>query len=195
MPRLWKDTVDAHRQAVRDATLDAVAHLVTEDGLLSVTMSRVAERAGIGRATLYKYFPDVEAVLTAWHAREMARNLERLTAIAERPGSAAERLEAVLLTYAGISHEHHRGELVALLHRGDHALRAHRELATLIGDLIAEGARDGGLRGDVPPSELAAYCLAALTAATELTSREALRRLVAVVMSGLNGGPAPADPL
>jgi len=28
-------------------------------------MSHIAERAGIGRPTLYKYFPDVETILLA----------------------------------------------------------------------------------------------------------------------------------
>ena len=48
MPKLWTDTIDTHRQAVRNATLDATEALVAERGLLSLTMSQVAERAGIG---------------------------------------------------------------------------------------------------------------------------------------------------
>ncbi|TIL19051.1 MAG: helix-turn-helix transcriptional regulator, partial [Mesorhizobium sp.] len=55
MPKLWNETIDAHRRAVRDATLDTTAALVAEHGLLSVTMSKIAEETGIGRATLYKY--------------------------------------------------------------------------------------------------------------------------------------------
>ncbi|WP_376776163.1 TetR/AcrR family transcriptional regulator [Nonomuraea jabiensis] len=34
-------------------------------------MTRIAEKVGIGRATLYKYFPDVEAILTAYHERNV----------------------------------------------------------------------------------------------------------------------------
>ncbi|TJV36742.1 MAG: helix-turn-helix transcriptional regulator, partial [Mesorhizobium sp.] len=55
MPKLWNETIDAHRRAVRDACLDTTAALVAEHGLLSVTMSKIAEETGIGRATLYKY--------------------------------------------------------------------------------------------------------------------------------------------
>ena len=54
MPKLWTETIDEHRRAVRDATLDATGALVAEHGLASVTMSRIAEETGIGRATLYK---------------------------------------------------------------------------------------------------------------------------------------------
>jgi AcrR family transcriptional regulator len=75
VPRLWDDTIQAHRAAVRDAILDTAAALVAEHGLLAVTMSQIAETTGIGRATLYKYFPDVEANLVAWHERQITAHL------------------------------------------------------------------------------------------------------------------------
>lgn len=99
MPKLWNETIDTHRRAVRDATLDAAATLVAKQGLLSVTMSRIAEETGIGRATLYKYFPDVEAILTAWHERQVAGHLEQLIAIRDKAGNPGECLEAVLDAY------------------------------------------------------------------------------------------------
>ena len=55
MPKLWTDTIQAHRREVRDAVLDATAALVGEHGLRAVTMSQIANKIGIGRATLYKY--------------------------------------------------------------------------------------------------------------------------------------------
>ena len=47
----WNETIEAHRREVRGAILDATAALVNKHGLLSVTMSRIAQEAGIGRAT------------------------------------------------------------------------------------------------------------------------------------------------
>ena len=52
VPKLWNETIEAHRRAVIDATLDTTWALVTEHGPLSVTMSQIAEKTGIGRATL-----------------------------------------------------------------------------------------------------------------------------------------------
>lgn len=185
MPKLWNETIDAHRRAVRDATLDATAALVAKHGLLSVTMAKIAEETGIGRATLYKYFPDVEAILVAWHERQVTGHLEHLIAIRDQDGTPGERLKAVLEAYAFISHKHHGTELAAHLHRGEHVARAQQQLSDFIRDLLAEGAKTGGFRDDIAPSELATYCLHALAAASSLSSKAAVRRLVAVTLTGL----------
>jgi AcrR family transcriptional regulator len=185
VPRLWDETIEAHRRAVGDAILDAAAALAAEHGLRSVTMSQIAEQTGIGRATLYKYFSDIDAILVAWHERQVRGHLEQLLAIRDRGDAAAEHLKAVLETYALISHEHHGSELAALLHRGEHVARARQHLSDFIRDLLTEGARDGEIRDDVAPDELANYCLHALSAAGSLPSKAAVRRLVAVTMDGL----------
>jgi len=184
-PRLWTETIEGHRAAVRDAVPDATAALVAERGLRAVTMSKIAAKAGIGRATLYKYFPDVESMLAAWHERQVAGHLEQLARIRDQPGSAGERLQAVLETLALMSHRHHDSEIAALLHCGEHLAEAHRRLSDFIRDLLAEGAEAGEIRGDVAPEELASYCLNALAAASKLPSKAAVQRLVSVILAGL----------
>jgi AcrR family transcriptional regulator len=148
-------------------------------------MSRIAEETGIGRATLYKYFPGVEEILAAWHERQITGHLKQLAQIRDQAGSAAERLQAVLQAYALIQHEHMGTELAALLHRGEHVVRAQQQLHNFISELLADGAKTGDLRDDVAPGELASYCLHALTGAASLPSAAAVRRLVAVTMTGL----------
>jgi len=185
MPKLWSDTIEAHRRDVRGAILDTTAAIVAKHGLRSVTMSQIAEATGIGRATLYKYFSDVEAVLAAWHERQVTGHLAHLKSLTSQRGEARERLEAVLETFALISYEHHGTELSALLHRGEHITRAEHQLLRLIRGLLAEAAQNGDVRDDVAPDELASYCLHALTAASTLPSKSAVRRLVAVILDGL----------
>ncbi len=187
MPKLWNETIEAHRHAVHDAILEATWSLVTDRGLMSVTMSQIAEKTGIGRATLYKYFPDVESILIAFHERHVTHHLEQLAELRNRPGDPGERLKAVLEHYALISH--HRGrhgteELSALLHRGDTVAKAQQQLIDLFRDLLADVAATGAVRDDVAPDELASYCLHALTAAADLPSEAAVRRLVAVTLDG-----------
>jgi AcrR family transcriptional regulator len=189
VPKLWNQTIQAHRREVRDAILDTTAALVAEQGLLSVTMSAIAERTGIGRATLYKYFPDVEAILLAWHERQVTSHLDELAEVRDRAGSAGERLEAVLEAYALIahgSHGHHDSELAAFLHRDDRVAGAQQQVRDMLSDLLAQVAATGDIRDDVPAEELAGYCLHALSAARSLPSRAAVRRLVTVTLAGLH---------
>jgi AcrR family transcriptional regulator len=185
VPRLWNETIEAHRRAVRDATLDTTATLVAKHGLRSVTMSQIAEETGIGRATLYKYFPDVEAILVAWHERQISGHLKHLAELRDEAVGAGERLEAVLEAYALIRHEHQGSDLAALLHQGEHVARALDHLHVFVRDLLSEAAETGDVRDDIPPDELANYCLHALTAAGTVPSKAAVHRLVTVTLAGL----------
>ena len=185
VPKLWNDTIEAHRRAVRDATVDATAALVAKHGLRSVTMSQIAEETGIGRATLYKYFSDVEAILVAWHERQISGHLEHLASLRDEARTASERLEAVLEAYALIRHDHPDSELAAFLHQGEHVEKAQDHLRRFVRSLVSEAAETGAVRDDVAPDELANYCLHALTAASSLPSKAAVRRLVAVTLAGL----------
>jgi AcrR family transcriptional regulator len=188
VPKLWNETIETHRRAVGDAILDTTSALVATHGLRSVTMSQIAEETGIGRATLYKYFSDVEAILHAWHERQIKSHLGYLADVRDQEGKAGERLEAVLLAYALIAHEshgRHDAELTAFLHRDHQVPRAEQELRHMIRELLTEAAATGDLRDDVAPDELAGYCLHALAAAKNLQSKAAVRRLVAVTLTGL----------
>jgi len=190
VPKLWTETIEEHRRAVHDATLDTTAALVREHGLASVTMSQIASATGIGRATLYKYFPDVDAILAAWHDRLITRHLRLLAQVRDAASTPAGQLEAVLEEFALIQHQHHDTELpVALLHRGEHIAQARRQLQDLVSELLAAAVEVGAVRSDIAPDELASYCLSALAAAGSLPSEAAVYRLLAVTMSGLRPPP------
>jgi AcrR family transcriptional regulator len=197
VPKLWNETIEAHRQAVHDAILNTTAALVATHGLRSVKMSQIAEESGIGRATLYKYFPDVESILLTWHERQITGHLGELAALRDKHGDLGERLEAVLEAYAIIHydlaghhpndgrHPTHGTEIAALLHRGEHAARAQQHLSDFMRDLLSECAKAGIVRDDISPNELASYCVHTLTAAGNLPSKAAVRRLVTVTLAGL----------
>lgn len=188
VPKLWSETIEDHRRTVHEAILDTTWALVAERGLLSVTMSQIAEATGIGRATLYKYFPDVEAILATGHERHVTAHLERLRELRKRPGDAGERLAAVVEGYALIAYHrarHGTPELGALLHRDELVTRAQRQLLDLFRDVLTEAAAAGQLRDDIAPDELAHYCLHALGAAGSLPSEDAVHRLVDVTLAGL----------
>lgn len=188
MPKLWTATIEEHRNAVRDATLDATAKLIDEHGLRGVTMSRIAQRTGIGRATLYKYFDDVDAILLAWHERQIHEHLHQLTQLRDAAQDPDTRLRVVLERYALLQHEqapHAGSDIAAHLHRSEHVAHTHGQLQQLILGLIADAAAAGSVRADPLPDELANYCLHALAAATRLRSAAAVHRLVDLTLAGL----------
>ncbi|MFI6428593.1 TetR/AcrR family transcriptional regulator [Promicromonospora sp. NPDC050880] len=188
MPKLWEESIDEHRRSVRDAITKAAWRLAEEHGPLSLTMSQVAGAAGIGRATLYKYFTDIESILVAHHARHVKdhlRALEDLSGGSKAPGA---RLVAVAEEYASICfhrRRHASADIGALVHRGPEVADAERRLHGVFADLIAQSAADGLVRTDLGPEELAAYCRRALDAAGEMRDLEGVARLTRVVLDGL----------
>ena len=176
---------------MREAILDAAADLVVKHGLLDVTMSQIAEAAGIGRATLYKYFPDVGAVLLAWHDRQITAHLRQLAVVRDHAADNS-RLAAVLEAYALLSRHargHQRSGFADVLPPGEHVARAQQQVHGMIRDLLAAGVEAGDVRADVPVDELATYCLHALGGAGSEWSTASVRRLVDVTLAGLRPNP------
>jgi len=152
-------------------------------------MSGIAEEAGIGRATLYKYFADVDAILREWHMEQVGSHLAELHKLAAGDGSASERLERVLLAFMQMLQRtgRHTGiaELAASLHQGSQMHDPESALHALLVSLLREAANEQSVRRDVPATELATYCMQAMTAARRAGNTTALARLSRVVLAGL----------
>ncbi len=183
MPKLWDETIEAHRHAVADSIMNHTAELAATEGLHSLSMARIAQTTGIGRATLYKYFGDVEQILTAWHQRQVTHHLQSLQEARAEAKDPLAALENVLLTYARNRQHGHGQALAAFLHTLPHVGSAHVELQTIVAELIRSAVAARLLNTDTPTEELARYALAALTAQTP--SRASLSRLVKTILRGL----------
>ena len=127
-------------------------------------MSRIAEDAGIGRATLYKYFADIQQILVAWHRRQIGAHLEQLSAARATAADPGEALRAVLLAYGEIIRSHHGHALASLLHGLPHVRHAHDHLRDFVRAIVAEAATAGLVRSDVAADELARFALASIAA-------------------------------
>jgi len=189
VPKLWSETIETHHREVNDAILETTAALVVEHGLRGVTMSQIAEQTGIGRATLYKYFPDVEAILVAWHERHVATHLEHLVELRDEASTPGDRLRAVLGGYASVlfelARQHHGSDLIALLHQGQHHIDAERLLSQLIAELLVNATKSGDIRDDIGIVELVTYCTHSLSGASTLGSPDAVGRLVDLTVAGM----------
>ena len=66
--------------STRDRIVHAALVLINEQGLAGVTMSGVADTAGVARQTLYNHFPDVDSIVAAAIAQHAAESVELLDA-------------------------------------------------------------------------------------------------------------------
>ena len=188
MPKTWDDTLEGHRQAVRQAVMEAALALATERGFQKVSMSDVAVRAGITRATLYKYFGDVDAIFREWHRATLHDHLGRVAEIANGEGDPAAKLAEILETYALTVFRHHGSRFASMLHLQDHVRRAEEHLIGILAELVGAGARSGQFRRDIPPEELARFCHSSLSSAHLLADEPAVRRAAGLLLDSITLG-------
>lgn len=81
-------------RAKDEAILDGARASFFEHGFAASTMEDVAQRAGVSKVTVYKRFPDKEALFEATVRREMRRMEDAFDAWPYTDGSLAERLNA-----------------------------------------------------------------------------------------------------
>jgi len=85
--RLRTSPRQARSQARIDAALDAATGLLEREGIDAVTTTRVATEAGMAVGSVYRYFPDREAILdTLWgrYLQDFGRLMDDLGERAER---------------------------------------------------------------------------------------------------------------
>lgn len=187
MPRIWEATVEDHKDSVRLAIARATAKLVHHRGVTGLSMSAIADEAGISRATLYRYVKDTGEAVVLWRTDQIGRHLQQLQAVAAST-APEQRLTAVLERYALNRQHRHGGHHPGIPHDGAVLDDAKHAVAGLLGSLITAGATAGSVRTDIPVDELVSYAMAAMEAATRLADRESAQRLARLVEESLRAG-------
>ncbi len=78
MPRIDAGSVPEHRSQVQARIFAAFAELMAEKSYDAITMAQLAQRAGLGRTTIYHHFHDKEAVVVAFAGHETAQYVDHL---------------------------------------------------------------------------------------------------------------------
>jgi AcrR family transcriptional regulator len=192
-----KMRADARRN--REQIVDAAATLFVERGA-DVPMEEIARGAGVGVGTLYRRFPDREALVRAVALDAFRRVVAAArAALAEPDGwgglvrfvreSVADLRLAALLSiwFAGAW---------TRLQADSENLRLRDELLGLLDQLVVRAQREGAVRPDIAAGDVAvllALVLRPLPGALGAITAHAGERYVAVVLDGLRA--APVDPL
>ena len=66
MPKIIGESLASHRELTRTRLFEALGSLMAEQSFESITMSQIAERAGVGRTAVYNHFADKEVLLLAY---------------------------------------------------------------------------------------------------------------------------------
>jgi AcrR family transcriptional regulator len=184
---------DAERN--RRLILEAAADVFAERGL-DAGVAEVAQRAGVGGATVFRRFPTKQdLVLAVIDARiaEMGEALDAALDDQDPWSGLVTALEAIARLQA-----RDRGlfEAIGGSVSGDEHLHArHAELLDRVEELAARARAAGVLRGDVTATDLPLLAAAAVSTCqvTGRGSPEVWRRYLAIMLDGLR--PAGASPL
>ena len=142
--------VQARLDAQRAAILDATGNLLAEHGLRGCSVTAVATAAGIASGTVYNHFESKGELLAAVFRHNVQREVEAVrTAVASR-GSAADRMSAVIETFAGRALKQPRLAYALLAEPSEPVveklrLEYHREFRDVVAAAIDEGVRTGEL--------------------------------------------------
>jgi TetR/AcrR family transcriptional regulator, mexCD-oprJ operon repressor len=178
--------IDAARNIAR--IVDAATAVLTEDP--GAGMNEVAERAGVGRATLYRHFPSRDELLAAIKAQARQEAVEAVEACPVDEGSAVDCIERIVRVIIEL------GDRYRFLHRDWTPRRGEdtetrERIAAALRTAIERGQRRGELSTDVP-AEWGALALRGLmlTAIEELgdgrlSQRDAEQLVSKIVLHGL----------
>jgi AcrR family transcriptional regulator len=178
----------------RQRVLDAATVAVARDGL-KVPLAVVAEEAGVGIGTLYRHFPDRDALLAGVVLQSLRLVVDVLTAAAEESLTAVDALRAYF--HRMISE---RDRLILPLRGGPPitgaeatALRAR--IGTTIDGLLRRGRDEGTIRPEIRSRDIVVM---ATMLAQPLPSIDdwdaAARRTAGIYLAGL-APPARGVPL
>lgn len=155
MPRIWEDSVASHKERLRAHIIATAVRLVTAHGAMAVSMSGLASAAGIGRATLYNYFADLDSVLLAWATDSVDSFVARVEGELAGIADARVRLRrCVQLHLAEVGDSAHQLQLDALpstvgAHAAEQFTQHWDRLREVVAGVLRGGVAQGHWSGDL----------------------------------------------
>jgi AcrR family transcriptional regulator len=178
------------REQVVAAAGDELADLgvaAREGAPVHLSLDRVAARARVGIATLYRHFPTREALLDAVYRHELTRLCDAAPELA-----AGAPADEALLTWMNryldfVDSKRAMGaDLRAMIASGAVTQAETRaRLAAAVAHFLTAGTAAGTFRSGIPPDDVVAAMAGAVIAAAPEQQREQTQRLLALLVEGL----------
>jgi AcrR family transcriptional regulator len=175
------------QQRVVDAIIDGAAEALAAQGE-QASMAAVAAASGVARATVYRYFPNREALLAELADAGVARSEAALAAARIDEVDPHEGVRRAVRALVEV------GDLFVALARSRHQLAGdefERRLARRLRRLLERGQEEGAIRADVPSTwlteALVGLVLSVLGARPALGREDAIAAVVGVFLHGADG--------
>jgi TetR/AcrR family transcriptional regulator, mexCD-oprJ operon repressor len=190
------------RDRTSAAILDAAALVFFRQGT-AASIDDVADAAGVGRATVYRYFPNRDALLHALlrdALEEMALRLGEAeidrVPVPEAVARAARALVAASRKYAFLAQEAEHVVAAGGAGGADGAGGVDELLGTPIRTLMRRGIDDGTLRPDCNERELSRLFGGLIQAAVQMTAQDGVgvERAAAMVSAVFLDGASASAP-
>ena len=177
------------RRSAREAVLDAAAWVLAENP--GASMSAVAEAAGVGRATLYRYFPSREALVRELALEAIERTDAAVAPVFEQGLNSEDSLLGMLEAIVPLGDRYHflATERIEDQEFAEQIRRQARETA----ELVEQAKKDGLFASGLPTAWIVAAIDALIWAAWD-TVREgtvAPRDAASLAFKTLTRGLAP----
>ena len=183
-------------QMHRALLLDAADQVFSEHGI-HVALEMVTAQAGVSRATLYRNFPDRDALMSAL----LERTFEKMEALAQQLEGQGDALFRVLEQMAHLVAEsapvsdHWR----ATDRSGPALAGAQRRLTRMVKPLLQQAIAAGVCRADLTAKDVilvSSMLGSGLRGRTPAERRSLSRRALSLLLDGLRGAtPLPENPL
>ncbi|TAM91692.1 MAG: TetR/AcrR family transcriptional regulator [Jatrophihabitans sp.] len=143
--------VQARLDAQRAALVAAAVALVAEGGYRACTVAAVAGRAGVAAGSVYNHFAGKLQLITEVFQEVVGREVAAVRDACAPPGTAAERVTAVVETFANRALKSPRLAYALLAEPVDPAVDALRlRFRRTFTDLVADAIRDGVTGAELP---------------------------------------------
>jgi len=150
----WADLTQAYRTGQRESIAQTAMALLVEGGGVGLSMSALAQAAGISRPTLYRYYPDMESVLVGV-AGLFSQHDESFAAEIMAESDPRQQLQTFIDAVTDPSAHGHLTAVeleAALPPEGRALLHGHEDRARgLLADILRRGIQAGVFASDINP--------------------------------------------
>jgi AcrR family transcriptional regulator len=164
----WRRATLDHRTRQSEAIAGAALSLLLEHGAPALTMAAIAAAADISRQTLYRYYPDIDAVLVGV-AELLASHDDHLETHVRAQADPAAQLDVLVHTVtqaAGHGNPEAAALRATLPPAARDVLTRHEDRVTrLLADVLRDGVGRGVFRTDLEPESDAPLVLGLAAAA------------------------------